>query len=144
MSRKVLVIACSFFASPAMAFDTTQLPQVGSLNLADITALVDAAPTLKDEVARALAEAGRKPDDVLCYGMRFPWGWEHLAGERVAPYTCEFAKDKWLQIRASVRLTGQDGRVYDTASPEAMKNAAKVSETDLAWEWSAKDPSEGK
>jgi len=64
----------------------------------------------------------------------------NLGGERVSPYICDFG-GKWLRITATVRVTDRRGRVFQTITPEAMKNASAVTETNPAWSWTTEDPS---
>src|SRR5260370_25076566 len=143
MSLRVDSIALLLGASPAMAFDTSKLGQGGSLPLSDIMPLIGKSTQLQGEVNKVLAEAKKKPDDLLCDGMRFPGQWVHLGGERVSPYTCDFGT-KWLQIDAAVRITDRNSRPVETITPTAMKNATKVSETNLTWKWTTEDPSKNK
>jgi len=126
---------------PAMAFDTSKLGQGGTLALDDIMPLIGKSAKLKSEVNQALADNKKKPDEVSCSGMRFPGQWVHLGGLRVSPYTCNFGA-KWLQIRATVRVTGRGGRAFETVTPEAMKNARDVSETNPTWNWTTEEPPE--
>jgi hypothetical protein len=137
----VLVMVAA--AAPALAFDTGKLGQGGSLILSDIMPLIAKSPRLKSEVESALDAAKKKADDQICDGMRFPGSWANLGGERVAPYTCDFG-GKWLRINATVRITGAKGKVFETITPAAMKNASKVSETELTWTWAAEDPDKDK
>ena len=141
MSLRVvsIVIALSLGAATAMAFDTGKLGQGGTLPLDDLMPLISKSVQLKREVDQALAENKKKPDDVICSGMRFPGQWVHLGGYRVSPYTCGFGA-KWLQIRATVRITDSGGRAFETITPEAMKNATKVNETSLTWKWTTEEP----
>ncbi len=126
---------------PAMAFDTGKLGQGGSLTLDELTALIGKSAQLKREVNQALADNKKKMDEVICTGMRFPGQWVHLGGLRVSPYTCDFGA-KWLQIRAAVRITDRSGRAVETITPQAMKNAADVSETNPTWKWTTEPPPE--
>ena len=71
---------------------------------------------------------------MVCLGMRFPGQWKNLGGLRVSPYACDFGA-KWLQIRATVRITDRHGQAFETITAKAMKNATNVNETDLNWEW---------
>jgi hypothetical protein len=107
--------------------------------LGDIMPLIGKYPALKREVDGALAAAGKSADAVTCDGMRFPGSWDNLGGERVAPYTCEFG-GKWLVINATVRVTDKRGRAIETIDRAAMKNATKVSETNLTGTWTTTDP----
>ena len=91
MSSRPVLIACLLVATPAMAFDTTELGQGGSLMLDELMPLIGKAPALKREVNQALAGIKKKAADVICTGYRFPGQWVHLGGMRVAPYTCDFA-----------------------------------------------------
>jgi len=120
-------------------FDTSQLDQGGSLTLDDRMALIEKTPKLRREVKDELAKAGKKPEEVTCDGARFSGRWRHLGGERVSPYICDFG-EKWLRIRADVRLTDNHGKVYDKITTEAMRNAQNISETNLRWTWSEEDP----
>jgi hypothetical protein len=140
MSLRSFPILLLLSASPANAFDTSKLGQGGTLPLADIVALIDTSPTLKREVKQALAQTKKKQDDVVCDGMRFSGQWTHLPGVPVSPYNCDFGTS-WLQIQAIVQITDRKGRTFETITPEAMKNATKVSETNLKWKWSTQDPS---
>jgi hypothetical protein len=143
MLPRAVPIAILVTVSPALAFDTSKLGQEGSLVLSDIMPIISKSPQLRSEVQGALGAAGKKADDLLCDGMRFPGAWENLGGERVAPYTCDFG-GKWLQINATVRITGPKGRVFETITPTAMKSASKVSETNLTWKWTTEDPNKDK
>lgn len=128
---------------PASAFDTKTLGQGGSIALDDerLQAVIAQASTLKQEVDAALARIGKKPEDVICSGMRFPSAWKELGGLRVSPYVCPIG-DRWLQIRTTVTLLGQRGKVFPSASKEAMRRAEDVKETDPAWTWSDTEPAE--
>src|SRR4029079_19678453 len=121
----------TLFAGQALAFDTTQLGQMGSTDMEDLKALVDQTPKLRAEVDQAMAEVKKTEIQVKCAGQRFPGSWEELGGARVAPYLCKFADDKWLGINANVRLTDKRGRTYDKPSKQAMKNAENAIETKL-------------
>jgi hypothetical protein len=133
------VIAMMVAASPAAAFDANKLGQGGSLPLTDISSLVDQSSELKSEVAAALTAAHKTTDDIICAGNRFPSQWANLGGMRAAPYTCNFIS-KWLSLNATVTVSGPDGKVYDSITAEAMKNANKVTETKPVWKWSATAP----
>jgi hypothetical protein len=141
MRRVIFTMALMLCAAPAFAFDTSKLGQVGSLPLTDMQPLIAKSPKLKQEVDEAVAMLGKKPDEIMCNGMRFPGAWKELAGVRVAPYSCPFG-DKWLQVKASVRVTGKDGKVYARVDKEAMRRAQNVRETGPNWTWSDKEPSE--
>jgi hypothetical protein len=56
-------------------------------------------------------------------------------------YVCYFG-GKWLQIKATVQLSDGRGRTFETITPEAMKSARKVNETDLKWKWTDQEPSD--
>jgi hypothetical protein len=141
LTVRVVSIATAFVlgAAPAMAFDTGKLGQRGTLTLDEMTALISKSAKLKSEVEQALADNKKKLDETSCSGMRFPGQWVHLGGLRVAPYTCDFGA-KWLQIRATVRVTGRGGRAFETITPQAMKNATDVSETNPTWKWTTEEP----
>ena len=141
MPRKAaaVAIALSIAPLPAMAFDTGKLGQRGTLPLEDIMPLIGKTAALKREVDAALRDNNKKVENVNCDGARFPGQWVNLGGERVSPYTCDFG-GKWLRIRATVRVTDRGGRAYETITPAAMKNASKVTETSLTWEWTTEEP----
>src|SRR5229473_921151 len=69
-----------------MTFDTRKLGPGGTLPLGDLMPLISKSAQLNGEVGRALDQIKKKPDDVICDGMRFPGRWTHLGGERVSPY----------------------------------------------------------
>ena len=140
MMRAAIVVATVLLAHPALAFDTTQLGQMGSTDMEDMKELIDKTPKLRSEVDQAMAQIKKTEIQVKCAGQRFPGSWQELGGTRVAPYLCEFADDKWLLINADVRLTDKRGRAYGKPSKQAMKNAENVSETNLRWSWSATPP----
>jgi|EndMetStandDraft_8_1072994.scaffolds.fasta_scaffold624014_1 hypothetical protein len=137
--RCTLLLLAVVAASPALAFDTGKLGQWGSLGLEEIMPLIDKSPPLKREVTEALEKANRKADDIRCEGARFPGAWRGLGGERAAPYACNIG-DRWLEIRATVRVTGRRGKVFDKVTPDAMKNATTKTETNPTGTWSEKDP----
>jgi hypothetical protein len=139
MILRLMLIAAFISITPAFAFDSSKLGQMGSLPLTDIKTLIAKTPKLQSEINAALAAAKKKMDDVICDGMRFPGPWDNLGGERVAPYTCEIGS-KWLVINSTVRVTGPKGKVFQTITPEAMKQADKVTETNLKWRWTTEDP----
>jgi hypothetical protein len=95
-------------SSSAIALDTTQLGQFGSLGLDEMMPLIDKSLQLKREVGDAVAKAKVKADEVGCEGKRFPGQWRNLGGGRTAPYVCKIG-DKWLEVRATVRVTGRGG-----------------------------------
>jgi hypothetical protein len=126
-------------SSSAMALDTTKLGQFGSLSLDDMMPLIDKSLQIKREVSDAVAKAKVKADEIECVGRRFPGQWRNLAGERTAPYVCKIG-DKWLEVRATVRVTGRGGKSFERITPEAMKGATAVTEADPTWKWSDQDP----
>jgi hypothetical protein len=133
------LVAMIVAATPALAFDANQLGQGGSLSLSDLSSLIDQSAQLKSEVAAALTAANKTADDIICGGNRFPSQWANLGGMRAAPYTCNFIS-KWLSLNATVTVTGPNGKVYDTITPDAMANANKVTETNPTWKWSTTEP----
>jgi len=139
MPLKAVPIALALMVTPALAFDTSKLGQGGSLPLSDLMPLIGKSAKLKREVERALAESKKTADDVMCDGVRFPGDWVNLSGERVAPYTCEFS-GKWLRINTRVRVTGKNGRVFESITPAAMQNATDVSESNPTGKWTTTDP----
>jgi hypothetical protein len=143
MSSRPILLALLLVATPAMAFDTTELGQGGSLMLDELMPLIGKAPALKREVNQGLAGIRKKAGDVICSSFRFPGQWVHLGGMRVSPYTCDFGGN-WLEIKAIVRVSGRSRQVYDAITPGAMQNAIKVSETNPTWTWTTEDPSEKK
>jgi hypothetical protein len=120
--------------SSALAFDTSKLGQWGTLPLEDLSSIIAKSTGLQEEISQVLSEGNKKQEDVTCLGMRFPGPWKNLGGLRVSPYACDFGA-KWLRIRATVRITDRHGRAFETITAEAMKNATKVTETNLNWEW---------
>jgi hypothetical protein len=148
MLRKVVVpsvaaLAFQLAAFPAVGFDTDQLGQGGSLALDEIMPLIGSSKELRAQVNQALTERKKKPAEIFCDGMRFPGQWTQLGGARVSPYSCDFG-DKWLQIEATVRVTDRRGRAFETITPEAMKSAATIRETNPRWKWTTEDPSKGR
>ena len=139
VASRIVCAAWLLAATPALAFDTNKLGQMGTLFLDDLMPLIARTPKLKDEVDAALTAAKKKAEETHCVGMRFPGQWVHLGGERVSPYTCDFG-GKWLIINATVRVTGRSRQLYEAITPAAMKNAIKVSETNLTWSWTTEDP----
>ena len=138
----VAALTFQLAAFPAVGFDTSQLGQGGSLALDEIMPLIGSSKELRAQVNQALAERKKKPAEIFCDGMRFPGQWTQLGSARVSPYSCDFG-DKWLQIAATVRLTDRRGRAFETITPEAMKSAATIRETNPRWKWTTEDPSKG-
>lgn len=135
----LVAMIATITVTPALAFDANKLGQGGSLPLSDISPLINRSAQLKSEVAAALTAAHKTADDIICGGNRFPREWVNLGGMRAAPYTCNFIS-KWLSLNATVTVTGPNGTVYDTITPDAMKNASKVTETKPVWKWSTTEP----
>jgi hypothetical protein len=120
--------------SSALAFDSSNLGQWGSLPLDDLAPVIAKSPRLQQEIKQVLSEGNKKQEDVTCVGMRFPGQWKHLGGFRVSPYACNFGT-MWLQIRATVRISDGRGQSFETITDKAMDNATNVSETNLNWKW---------
>ncbi len=132
-----------FGTSAALAFDSTKVGQWGSLHLDDLSPLLAKSAQLKQEVTAALAQKNKKPEDILCFGMRFPGAWKNLGGTRVAPYTCDF-DGKYLRIDATVRVIGRGDRTFSATNDTAMKWATDVREDNLVWKWTTgDDPAKG-
>jgi hypothetical protein len=127
-------------STSAMALDTTKLGQAGSLGLDEMMPLIGKSPQLKREVTEAVAKTKLKGDEIRCDGMRFPGQWVNLGGERTSPYVCKIG-DKWLEVRATVRVTGPRRKSFETITPDAMKKATTVTETNPTWKWTDQDPS---
>ena len=138
MTIRPVALALLFGSSAALAFDSTKVGQWGSLYLDDLSPILAKSAQLKQEVTAALSEKNKKPEDILCFGMRFPGAWKNLGGTRVAPYTCDF-KGKYLRIDATVRVTGHGGRTFEAVNDTAMKRATDVSEKNLTWKWTTGD-----
>jgi hypothetical protein len=129
-------------SAPALAFDTRALGY-GSLFVGDFTALINSSPKLRQEVHDALAAAHKTAEEQECEAPRFPGPWKNLHGEHVAPFTCNIG-GRWLQINATVRVTGPKGEAYETQSDAAMKRASRVSQTNPTWTWTDDDPRKSK
>ena len=141
MILRFVPVALLLGTSSALAFDTSKIGQ-GTLFLDDIARLIAKSPRLQQETKEALAEANKKEEEVRCFGMRFPGPWKNLGGLRVSPYACDFGT-KWLQIHATVRVTGHRGHAFERITATAMKNATNVSETNLNWKWTTENPVTG-
>jgi hypothetical protein len=126
-------------SSSVFALDTTKLGQFGSLSLDEMMPLIHKSSQLKREVDDAVTKASVKANEVGCEGKRFPGQWRNLGGGRTAPYVCKIG-DKWLELRATVRITGHGGKSFERITPEAMKSATIVTETNPKWKWSDQDP----
>ena len=134
MTLRLVLVALLLGTSSALAFDSSKLIQFGTLPLDDLTPVIAKSALLQKEISKALSEDNKERADVRCLGMRFPGPWKNLGGLRVSPYACDFGA-KWLRIRATVRITDRHGRAFETITAKAMKNATKVRETNLNWEW---------
>ena len=143
MAMRLVGLALLFGTSAALAFNSTKVGQWGSLYLDDLSPVLAKSAQLKREVTAALARKNKKPEDILCFGMRFPGPWKNLGGMRVAPYTCDF-DGKYLRIDATVRVIGRGGRTFETINDTAMKRATDVREDNLTWKWTTgDDPAKG-
>jgi hypothetical protein len=134
----VAAVAMMAAAAPAAAFDMSELGY-GSLFLGDFMPLIDSSPRLKQEVGAALAAARKNPDEQLCESPRFPGPWRKLHGEHVAPYVCNIG-GKWLQIDATLEVTGPKREVYQTETPAARAHASRITQTQPRWTWTDEDP----
>jgi lipoprotein NlpI len=142
MRLRLVPLTVLFGISTALAFDTSKIGQWGSLFLDDLAPLTAKSARLQQEIDEALAQADKKAEEIRCFGMRFPGPWKNLSGLRVSPYACDFG-GKYLEIHATVRVSDRRGRAFETITPKAMKNATKVSETNLNWKWTTEDPVTG-
>lgn len=130
----VVVLTVTAFVTAALAFDTSELGQGGSVYLDELKPLLEKAPKLRAEVDAALSKISKKPEAIRCSAMRFPAQWDFLGGGRVAPYTCQIGA-RTLRIDAQVRITDQNGKAIETINRYAMKNGRIVTETNLTWKW---------
>ena len=67
-------------SSSAIALDTTQLGQFGSLGLDEMMPLIHKSLRLERQVGDAVVKAKVKANEVGCEGKRFPGQWLNLAG----------------------------------------------------------------
>jgi hypothetical protein len=122
MAMRLVGLALLFGTSAALAFDSTKVGQWGSLYLDDLSPVLAKSAQLKREVTAALARKNKKPEDILCFGMRFPGPWKNLGGMRVAPYTCDFRRQisshrrhrschrpRWPDVRDNQRYGDETG-----------------------------------
>ena len=140
--RAVIAAAAAGLSLPALAFDMSKLGY-GSLFVGDFMPLINSSPKLKKEVSDALAAAKKKPDEQLCESPRFPGPWKNLHGEHVAPYVCNIG-GKWLQVNATLKVTGPNGATYETETPTALERANRISQTNPTWTWTDDDPRKAK
>lgn len=141
MLPRIMLLALLVYATPASAFDTTKLGQGGSLTLdaESIQALIGKSSQLAREIDQAVAKAGKKPGEIVCDGMRFPGAWKKLSGRRVSPYQCHIG-ERWLTIRARVRIFDAKGKLYQSITGKGMERADTVQESRPSWTWSDKAP----
>jgi hypothetical protein len=112
-------------SSSAMALDTAELGQFGSLSLDEMMPLIDKSLQLKHAVGDAVAKAKMKADEIGCVGRRFPGQWHNLAGERTAPYVCKIG-DKWLEVRATVEVLREDHAGSDEKRDDCYRDKPDV------------------
>jgi hypothetical protein len=134
----VIAAATAAGSLPALAFDMSKLGY-GSLFVGDFMPLINSSPKLKKEVSDALGAAKKKPEEQLCESPRFPGPWKNLHGEHVAPYVCNIG-GKWLQVDATLEVTGPKGEAYATETPAALDRASRISQTNPTWTWTEGDP----
>jgi hypothetical protein len=136
----IVLLALLVSAPPAFAFDTSKLAQGGSLPLDDtaIQALIGQSSKLAGEIDHAVAKTGKKPAEIICDGKRFSNAWKELSGRRVSPYHCQIG-DKWLTIRANVRVFDAKGKLYQSINQKGMEQADTVKENHPTWTWSDKE-----
>jgi len=137
----VILFSVLSISAPVYAFDSGKLTGSGSLLLDDLMPLVEKTPKLKSEIIEAISKIGKKNEKIKCLAQRFNGLWQHLAGERVAPYSCQIG-DQVLKIEATVRLTGKNGKAFEKITKEAMQNAQNISETELRWKWTRDEVAE--
>ena len=143
MVPRMLLLILLMSATPAFAFDTTKLGQGGSLtlNADEIQALIGQSSDLAREIDQAVAKAGKQPGEIDCDGMRFSNAWKKLSGRRVSPYHCHIG-DRWLTIRARVRVFDAKGKLYQSITGKGMQRADTVKESRPSWTWSDKAPAQ--
>jgi hypothetical protein len=82
MSLRLVPLALLLGASSALAFDTSKVGQWRSLFLDDLAPVIAQSARLQQEIDEALAQINKNPEEVRCFGMRFPGPWKNLGGER--------------------------------------------------------------
>jgi hypothetical protein len=96
-----LAIASSFISQTALA--------TGTLALNEIMPLVRQSSKLNNEVNTALRQAGKKPSEITCVGVRLGSHFGPLSAARVAPFQCNFGNQKILQIEAENFVSLRNG-----------------------------------
>lgn len=96
-----LAIAGSLISQTALA--------EGTLGLNEIMPLVQQSSKLNTEVNTALRQAGKKPSDITCVGVRLGNQFGPLSASRVAPFECNFGNKKTLKIEAENFVTLRNG-----------------------------------
>jgi hypothetical protein len=71
-SLRLVPLALLLGTSAALAFDTSELGQWGSLPFDELTAVIAKSVRLQEEINVVLSEGNKKQEDLTCVGMRFP------------------------------------------------------------------------
>ncbi|MFB2837109.1 hypothetical protein [Floridanema evergladense] len=125
-----LAIASSFISQAALAG--------GTLALNEIMPLVQQSSKLNNEVNTALRQAGKKPSDITCVGVRLGSQFGPLSASRVAPFECNFGNNKILKIEAENLVNLRNGHsIFLTQFSEFQ---SKPEQAELAfrlksWNW---------
>ena len=125
-----LAIASSFISQTALAG--------GSLALDEIMPLVQQSSKLNTEVNTALRQAGKKPSDITCVGVRLGSQFGPLSAYRVAPFDCNFGSNKVLHIEAENLVTLRNGHsIFLTQFSELQPKPeqAKLVFRLKSWNW---------
>ena len=125
-----LAIASSFISQTALAG--------GSLALDEIMPLVQQSSKLNTEVNTALRQAGKKPSDITCVGVRLGSQFGPLSAYRVAPFDCNFGSNKVLHIEAENLVSLRNGHsIFLTQFSELQPKPeqAKLVFRLKSWNW---------
>jgi hypothetical protein len=96
-----LAIAGSLISQTALA--------TGTLALNEIMPIVRQSNKLNNEVNTALRQAGKKPTDITCVGVRLGSHFGPLSAARVAPFQCNFGNNKVLHLEAENFVSLRNG-----------------------------------
>lgn len=125
-----LAIAGSLISQTALA--------AGTLGLDEIMPLVRQSSKLNTEVNTALRQAGKKPSDISCVGVRLGNQFGPLSASRVAPFECNFGNNKTLKIEADNLVTLTNGHsifLNQFSELQSKPEKAELAFRLKSWNW---------
>jgi hypothetical protein len=132
----VVVLLTAALLAPSVVLDQNTVPAgvAAKVPLADVLALAEPYPNLRQEIRLALISAGQSRDGVMCAAIRIGEGWTALKPRAIGPYVCPIG-NRAVTIRTQATFFDVAGHKLPPQDATLATKAARVTEARLAWTW---------